>query len=56
MLKKGYSRKTISKNIVTEIKAGKPPKQAQAISFETARRAAKKAGKPSKIPRKKAKK
>lgn len=42
-LKKGYSRKTISKNIRAEIHAGRPQKQA--IALNTARKAAKKAGK-----------
>jgi len=49
-LKKGYSPKTISKNIGAEIKSGRPPEQAIAIALDTARRAAKKAGKPSKGP------
>jgi hypothetical protein len=54
-LKKGYSKKSISSNIRTEIKSGKPKRQAIAIALETARRAAKKAGKPSKAPRRKSK-
>jgi hypothetical protein len=35
-LKKGKSKKTIAKNIKTEIKAGKPPKQAVAIAYSVA--------------------
>jgi len=35
-LKRGSSQKTISKNIATEIKAGKPPKQAAAIAYQKA--------------------
>jgi hypothetical protein len=44
-LKKGYSRKTIGKNIATEMRHGKPQKQAVAIALSTARRAAAKKGK-----------
>ena len=44
-LAKGYSQKTISKNIRAEKKAGRPHKQAVAIALSTARRSAKKAGK-----------
>lgn len=47
-LKKGKSKKTISKNIKTEIKAGKPRKQAIAIALNTAN--------PKKKKKKKAKK
>lgn len=36
MLKKGSSKKTISKNIKTEIKAGKPQKQAVAAAMRQA--------------------
>ena len=53
---KGYSKKSIGKNISKEMKAGRPQKQAIAIALNTARMAAKKAGKPAKAPMKKAKK
>lgn len=43
-LKKGYSRKSISQNIRTERKAGRPQKQAVAIALNTARQAKKAAG------------
>lgn len=55
-LKKGYSKKTVSSNIKTEMAAGKPQKQAVAIALNTARQAAAKAGKPSKAPTQKGKK
>ena len=44
-LVKGYSRSSISRNIRTEMKAGRSQKQAAAIAYNTARTAAKKAGK-----------
>ena len=41
-LKKGYSKKSISSNIRTEMKEGKSQKQAVAIAFNVARKARKK--------------
>lgn len=41
-LQKGSSRKTISKNIRTEMRHGKPQKQAVAIAYSVARRSRKK--------------
>jgi hypothetical protein len=55
-LKKGFSRATIGKNIKMEEKSGRPKKQAIAIALNVARDAAMKAGKPSKAPKRKAKK
>jgi len=55
-LKKGYSKKVIGENIGKEIASGKKKDQAVAIALNTAREAAKKAGKPSKAPKKKGKK
>ena len=51
-LTKGFSQKSIGKNISKEMKAGRPQKQAIAIALSTAERAAKRAGKSSKSPRK----
>jgi hypothetical protein len=38
-IKKGYGKKTVSKNIKTEMKSGKPQKQAIAIALDTAKKA-----------------
>ena len=45
---KGKSEKTQKKNIETEVKAGKPVKQAVAISYAVKREAAKKSMKKGK--------
>jgi hypothetical protein len=44
-LTKGYSQKSVSKNISMLIKEGKPQKQAIAIALDTAKEAKKKASK-----------
>ena len=51
-LTKGYSSKSIGKNIKMEKKSGKPMKQAVAIALNVATKAAKAAGKPMKAPAK----
>jgi len=55
---KGKSRKSISSNISTEMKSGKPQRQSVAIALNTAREAAKKSGKslPKWLRQKKSKK
>ena len=49
-LKKGCSKAAVSSNIKREMGAGKSQKQSVAIALNTARKAAMKAGKPSKAP------
>lgn len=44
-VKKGYSPKTVSANIRTEMKSGKPQKQAVAIAVSVAKKAKSKAKK-----------
>lgn len=41
-LKQGKSKATISENIATEVRAGKPVKQAAAIAYSVARKGKKK--------------
>ena len=55
-LKKGYSKKSISSNISKSMKEGKPQNQAVAIAMNTARKAAEKAGKPGKAPKRRGRK
>ncbi len=54
-LTKGYSKKSIAKNVSKMKAEGAPTKQAVAAALSTAERAAKKAGKPEKAPKKKTK-
>jgi hypothetical protein len=44
-LKKSTSKKAFTENVKKEIAAGKPPKQAVAIAYETKREAGKKSNK-----------
>ena len=37
-MKKGYGKKTVAKNIRTEMKSGKPQKQAVAIALSMAKK------------------
>ena len=52
-LKKGYSKKTISRNIATEVRSGRPVKQAVAIAYTVARQTAPKKLKSKFMPKKK---
>lgn len=52
MLKKGYGKKTISENIGREIRAGRPPKQAAAIAYASARKSAPKGKRAGLMPKK----
>lgn len=43
-MKKGYGKKTVSKNIKTEMKSGKSQAQAVAMAMESARKSKKSKG------------
>jgi ornithine cyclodeaminase/alanine dehydrogenase-like protein (mu-crystallin family) len=43
-MKKGYGKKTVSKNIKNEMKSGKPQRQAVAMAMDSARRSKKPKG------------
>ena len=43
-LKQGYSQKSVSSNVRSEMKSGKPQKQAVAIALSVAKKAKAKAG------------
>ena len=43
-MKKGKSKKTISQNVATEVRAGRPVKQAVAIAYSVAGKSRKKKG------------
>jgi len=56
MLKKGYSAKTVGKNIATEMKHGHSQPQAIAMALSSARESAMKAHKPAMVAKYTAKK
>lgn len=52
MLKKGFSKKSISSNIAKEMRSGMPQKQAVAVALNVAKEAKKSMKKPSKMAKK----
>lgn len=52
-LKRGYSKKTISRNIATEVRSGRSVKQAVAIAYSVARASAPKKMRAKFSPKKK---